>query len=212
VTRVDGRLAEAVAAARRGELVVLPTDTVYGIGTRPDDPAATGRVFEAKRRPRDLELPVLVADLDAARDVAVFDERADLLARACWPGPLTIVLQRAEDASDWELGGDRTTVGVRAPGHRLALALLAQTGPLAVTSANRSGDPPATTCDDLRDLFADDVAVYLCQDEPLEGLASTVVDLAHGSARILRPGALLAERLGELLPDERALLDSPPSR
>ncbi|HEX5937652.1 MAG TPA: L-threonylcarbamoyladenylate synthase [Actinomycetota bacterium] len=211
MTGLERRLAEAVAAARRGELVVIPTDTVYGIGTRPDDPVATTLVFEAKRRPRDLELPVLVADLDAARDVAVFDDRADLLARACWPGPLTIVLERTEDASDWELGGDRTTVGVRAPRHALALALLAETGPLAVTSANRSGDRPATTCEEVRDLFADDVAVFLCQDEPLDGLASTVIDLAHGPARILRPGALPARGLGELLPDERTLLDSPPS-
>lgn len=207
---LEGRLAEAVVAARRGELVVFPTDTVYGIGTRPDDTAATARVFKAKRRSRELELPVLVADVDSARRVAVLDDRAERLAAACWPGPLTLVLARGADASDWDLGGDPATVGLRPPRHAVALALLTETGPLAISSANRSGEPPPATCEELRALFGDEVAVYLCQDEPLEGLASTVLDLAHGPARILREGALPARRLRELLPDERAL-DSPPS-
>ena len=206
----EGAVAEAAAAARRRELVVFPTDTVYGIGTRPDDPAATARVFEAKRRPRDLELPVLVADVDTARRVAVLDDRAERLAAACWPGPLTLVLPRGAEASEWDLGGDPATVGLRPPRHPLALALLTESGPLAISSANRSGEPPPATCEELRALFGDEVAAYLCQDEPLEGLASTVLDLAHGPARILRDGALPARWLRELLPDEPAL-DSPPS-
>jgi L-threonylcarbamoyladenylate synthase len=210
MTERAGPLAEAVAAARRGELVVLPTDTIYGIGTRPDDPAATARVFAAKRRPRALELPVFVDDLEVARDVGRFDERAERLASACWPGPLTLVVRRAASASSWDLGGDPDTIGLRAPRHELALDLVRATGPLAITSANRSGQSPATTCDELRAVFGDEVAVYLCQDEPLEGLASTVLDLAHGPARIIREGDLSVERLRELLPDEPAL-DSPPS-
>jgi tRNA threonylcarbamoyl adenosine modification protein (Sua5/YciO/YrdC/YwlC family) len=210
VTDLEDPFAQAVAAARRGELVVLPTDTVYGIGTRPDDPAATARVFDAKRRPRALELPVLVEDLEAGRDVATFDERAELLARACWPGPLTLVLPRMPAATAWDLGGDPGTIGVRAPRQELALDLLRAIGPLAITSANRSGEPPATTCDGLRAVFGDEVAVYLCQDEPLGTVASTVLDLAHGPVRILREGDLSAGRLRELLPDEPAL-DSPPS-
>jgi L-threonylcarbamoyladenylate synthase len=210
VTEREGPLAEAAAAARRGELIVLPTDTIYGIGTRPDDPAATARVFAAKRRPRALDLPVFVADLEVARDVGRFDERAERLASACWPGPLTLVVPRGPSASSWDLGGNPGTIGLRAPRHELALDLVRATGPLAITSANRSGRPPATTCDELRAVFGDEIAVYLCQDEPLEGLASTVLDLAHGPARILREGDLSAERLRELLPDEPAL-DSPPS-
>lgn len=208
---LGGPLGDAAAAALRGELIVFPTDTVYGLGTRPDDPAATGRVFEAKHRPADLELPVLVATTEVARSVGVFDERAEALAAACWPGPLTLVLPRGAAAAAWALGGDPATVGVRAPRHPLALALLAETGPLAVTSANRSGDPPAETCDELHTLFGELVAVYLCQGDRLEGKASTVLDLAHGPAAMLREGALPREALAELLPEEVSLLDSRPS-
>ena len=202
MTSLTGPLGDAAAAARRGELIIFPTDTVYGIGTRPDDPAATARLFEAKRRPRDLELPVLVATLAAARAVAAFDERAERLAAALWPGPLTLVLPRSADAAGWDLGGEPATVGVRAPRHPLALALLADTGPLAVTSANLSGRPPAETCDELQALFGDLVEVFLCQEVPLDGVASTVLDLAHGPATIVREGSLTREALIELLPDE----------
>ena len=211
MTSFGGPLRDAAAAALRGELIVFPTDTVYGLGTRPDDPSATARVFEAKERPRDLELPVLVATVESARRVAVFDGRADHLAAGCWPGPLTIVLPRGADAAAWDLGGDPATVGVRAPRHPLALAILAETGPLAVTSANRSGHPPAETCDELHALFGEVVAVYLCQGDRLEGVASTVVDLAHGPATILREGSVSVAAIAELLPEEHSLLDSRPS-
>ena len=211
MTVLTGPLRDAADAARGGELIVFPTDTVYGIGTRPDDPAATARVFEAKRRPRDLELPVLVATVRAARGVAVFDERAERLVAALWPGPLTLVLPRGADTARWDLGGDPGTVGLRVPHHPLALALLAETGPLAVTSANLSGHPPAETCGQLQDLFGDAVAVYLCQEGPLDGLASTVIDLAHGSATIIREGALPRGSIAEVLPEESSLLDSRPS-
>lgn len=211
MTPLRGPLRDAAAAARDGELIIFPTDTIYGIGTRPDDPAATAKVFEAKRRPRDLELPVLVATLSAARAVAVFDERAEHLAGALWPGPLTLVLPRSADASGWDLGGDPSTVGVRAPHHPLALTLLAETGPLAVTSANLSGGPPGETCAELHALFGAAVAVYLCQEDRLDGGASTVLDLAHGPATILREGAVPREALLEHLPGEASLLDSRPS-
>lgn len=211
MTSLPGPLGDAAAAARRGELIVFPTDTVYGIGTRPDVPTATDRLFEAKQRPRELELPVLVPTVGIARSVAVLDGRAERLAAALWPGPLTLVLPRSADASGWDLGGDPARVGVRVPHHPLALALLAETGPLAVTSANHSGRPPARTCDELHASFEDRVAVYVCQDLPLDGVASTVLDLAHGPATIVREGSLARDVLIELLPDERSLLDSPPS-
>ena len=181
---------DAAAAALAGELIVMPTDTVYGIGTRPDDPAATARLFEAKGRPRELELPVLVPSAGAARDVAVFDERAEVLVGRLWPGPLTIVLPRTDASRPWDLGGDPATVGVRMPHHPLALAVLARSGPLAVSSANRSGGPTPAECDGLTRTFGDIVAVFLCQDEPLAGRPSTVVDRSHGEPRILRAGAL----------------------
>ena len=204
-------VAEAADAARAGRLIVLPTDTIYGIGTRPDDPAATDRLFDAKARPRDLELPILAATAAEARTLARFDARADRLAGACWPGALTLVLPRTGASTGWELGGDPATVGVRVPHHPLALAVLAATGPLAVTSANRSGAPPARTCDELQAAFGDAVEVYLCQDEPLEGMASSVVDLAHGPARLLRAGSVASEVIERFLPGEGPLLDSRPS-
>ena len=190
---------DVVAAALRGELVVFPTDTVYGIGTRPDDPAATGRLFDAKRRPRDLELPVLVPSVAQAREVAAFDERATLLAGAWWPGGLTLVLPRTERSARWELGGYHATIGVRMPHDPLTLAILAGAGPLAVTSANRSGEPTPAGCDGLFEAFGDLVSVYLCRDEPLAGEPSTVVDLAHGEPRVLREGVVASDEIVSLL-------------
>lgn len=192
---------QAAETALAGGLVVIPTDTVYGIGTRPDKPSATARLFEAKGRPRDLELPVLVPSTAAAREIASFDERAETLALRFWAGALTIVLPRTDRSRDWDLGGDPETIGVRMPHHPLALAVLARTGPLAVTSANRSGEPVLATCDELRSTFGDAVAVYLCLREPIEGAASTVVDLAHGEPRILRAGAVAEEGVFEALRD-----------
>lgn len=190
---------DAVAAVRAGSLVVLPTDTVYGIGARPDDPDATDALFRAKGRPGHLELPVLVASTTDARAVARFDDRAEALAASLWPGAVTLVLPRTDAAAAWRLGGDPETVGVRVPDEPVALAVLTATGPMAVTSANPSGQPPLTDADALLAAFGDEVAVYLCRDEPLEGLASTVVDLAHGEPRILRAGSISADEIASLL-------------
>jgi L-threonylcarbamoyladenylate synthase len=194
----------AARAALDGSLVVLPTDTVYGIGTRPDDPAATARLFEAKGRPRELELPVLVPSKEAARRIASFDHRADALALRFWAGPLTMVLPRTEVARAWDLGGDPNTIGVRMPHDPLALAVLARTGPLAVTSANRSGAPTPSTCEEVEAAFSGAVEVYLCVPEALAGAASTVVDLAHGEPSVLREGALSERDVAETLRDVRA--------
>jgi L-threonylcarbamoyladenylate synthase len=169
---------------------------VYGIGTRPDDAAATARLFEVKERPRGLTLPVLAATTALARRLARFDDRAERLAIALWPGPVTLVLPRSANSQDWELGGDDQTIGVRVPDHPMALTLLGA-GPLATTSANRSGDPPATTCDELVAAFGDVVDVYLCQDDPLTGAASTVVSLV-GDLRVLRVGSVDPETIARL--------------
>jgi L-threonylcarbamoyladenylate synthase len=203
-------IADAVAAVRRGELVVFPTDTVYGIGAAPHDPAATARLFDAKLRPRDLTLPVLTASREVAATLARFDERAERLATALWPGPLTLVLPRARVSLTWDLGGDAGTIGLRVPSHPLALAVLSAAGPVATTSANRSGAPPAGTCDELHAAFGDLVAVYLCQEEPLVGAVSTVVDLTHPDARMLRAGRVDADHIAQLLGGGAPLLDSPP--
>ena len=184
----DGTVEAAAAAASRGALVVFPTDTVYGIGTRPDDRSATARLFAAKRRARELTLPVLVATTDDARRVAVFDGSAARVAAACWPGALTIVLARTALSRGWELGGDGATIGVRVPDHAVAESLLERTGPLAATSANRSGEPPGRDRDELVAMFGAAVAVYLTTDRPLTGAASTVMDLTGPEPKILRRG------------------------
>ena len=191
----SGTLDAAAAAARRGALIVFPTDTVYGIGTRPDDAVATARLFAAKRRPLDLTLPLLVATTDDARRVAVFDERAERVAAACWPGALTLVLARTDRSRGWQLGGDGATIGVRVPDHRVAMSLLGRTGPLAATSANRSGEPPGRDHDELVATFGEAVAVYLWVDGPAASAASTVVDLTGPEPKILRRGDVDPERV-----------------
>lgn len=181
---------DAAAAAAAGALIVMPTDTVYGIGARADDPRATRRLYEAKARSFGLELPVLVATTAEAERIGRFDERARALAGRFWPGALTLVVRRADASAGWDLGGDGRTVGVRVPHHPMALAVLARTGPLAVTSANRSGEPPPGSCEELTALFGDRVDVYLCQPDPPPGVASTVVDVTGDVPRVLRRGAL----------------------
>jgi L-threonylcarbamoyladenylate synthase len=196
---VSDEVEEAARAALAGKPIVFPTETVYGLGTRPDDPRATARLFELKQRPRELELPVLVPSLPVAERLARFDDVALRLVEALWPGPLTVVLPRTPESRDWDLGGDRTTVGVRMPRHDRALAVLERAGPLAVTSANVSGTHPPSGCDELIALFGSRVEVYLCDEVPLTGVPSTVVDLAHGEPRVLRQGALDEDALWSVL-------------
>jgi tRNA threonylcarbamoyl adenosine modification protein (Sua5/YciO/YrdC/YwlC family) len=191
-------LEEAAEAAQRGNLVVFPTDTVYGIGCVATDPAAVQRLFRAKGRSRELSLLVFPPSLAAARGYARFDERADRLSRACWPGSLTMVLPRSSESQDWDLGGQPDTIGLRIPDHSLARALVRAVGPMAVSSANRSGDPQARTCDDLVEAFGEAVEVYLCEEVPLEGIASTVVSLAEKELLVLRSGALSDRWLREV--------------
>jgi L-threonylcarbamoyladenylate synthase len=196
-------LAAAEYALHHGGLVVLPTETVYGIACRPDDPRATARLFDAKARPRGLNLAVLTSTADEALTLAAPNPFAASLA-ALWPGPLTLVLPRSERAAGWALGDDPDTVGVRVPDLPFARALLFRTGPLAVTSANRSGDPPATTADELVAAFGDDVAVYLTTEgAATSGLSpSTVLDLIDPPRiRLLRAGPYDRGRIASCLPD-----------
>jgi L-threonylcarbamoyladenylate synthase len=209
--RAATEVERAATALREGGLVVLPTDTVYGLAAPPDDPDATGALFAAKGRPSDLALPVLAAGADDARMVGVFDERAERLVATYWPGPLTLVVERTAAARGWNLGDRAETVGLRVPSDPVALALLRRTGPLAVTSANRSGEPEARTCDEAREIFGERVAAYLRGREPLEGRPSTVLDLSRGGARILRRGALTEAELRRCMGSTRPLLDSRPS-
>lgn len=185
------RFASAVEALDRGDVIVLPTDTVYGLAARPELPGAVEAIFAIKRRAPDQPLPVLGADSDALERVIVIDERAAKLAGEFWPGPLTLVLPRA-DAFPYDLGGQTAgTVAVRVPDFDATLQLLAATGPLAVTSANRSGAPPAVTVEEARAALGDEVSVFI-DGGRVGGAPSTVFDLVNGP-RVLREGAL-AER------------------
>ena len=201
---MSSTVADAVESVRAGGLIVLPTDTVYGIGCLPSDAAAIDRLFQAKRRPRDLVLPVLVDGIATAERLAQIDTRARRLAERFWPGALTLVLPRSEQSAAWQLGGaqdagrgaEPATIGLRVPDSETALEILRAAGPLAVTSANLSGEPTPASCEEVRAAFGSAVAAYLCDDEQIGGRASTVVDAASG--RILRHGNL-AEEIAKLL-------------
>lgn len=189
----------AIHALSRGEVVVLPTDTVYGIGCDAFQPKAVARVLAAKGRDRQMPPPVLIPSVRTvdglARDVS---PHARVLMESLWPGPLTVIVS-AQPSLDWDLGETHGTVALRVPDHAAALALLARTGPLAVTSANRTGHPAATTADDAKDQLGDAVSVYLdAGDSPL-GRASTIVDATGPALRIVREGGVSEAQLVELV-------------
>lgn len=189
-----------------GRLVVLPTDTVYGVAADAFTPAAVQRLLDAKGRGRQSPPPVLIpntATLDALAAEVVAPVRA--LAEAFWPGPLTVVL-RAQPSLSWDLGDTAGTVALRIPDHPLALDILQETGPLAVSSANTTGDPAARTIDEARGMLGDTVEVYLDAGRVRgDGTASTIVDAtaltaAGGALRILRDGAISREAISAVLP------------
>jgi L-threonylcarbamoyladenylate synthase len=188
-------LKAAVEAVRRGELIVLPTDTVYGIGAEAFSPAAITSLLAAKRRGRDMPPPVLVGTVRAA--TALVEELTDAgrdLIGEFWPGGLTLVC-RAQRMLSWDLGDSRGTVAIRMPLHPVALELLKETGPLAVSSANVSGMPPATTVDEAVDQLGDTVAVFLDDGPATGGVPSTIVDLTGLVPKLLRAGAIPVEEL-----------------
>ena len=187
-------IAAAVGALDAGNLVVLPTDTVYGVAARPGVPGATERLFRAKGRPRDLTIPILVAGSEDAGRVGSLDPRAAALAERFWPGPLTLVVPRAPLTASWDLGLERATVALRVPDDPVAVILLARTGPLAVTSANRSGRPTPEDCSGVRGELGDAVAVYLCAGRR-SPVPSTILDLSGPEPIVLRAGALAAEEV-----------------
>jgi L-threonylcarbamoyladenylate synthase len=191
----------AVQALRGGELVVLPTDTVYGLAADAFSPAAVGRLLEAKGRGRDMPTPVLVPSqrtLDGLVDVVPPSARA--LVDAFWPGPLTLVLLHAASLA-WDLGETKGTVAVRMPLDPVALSVLEQTGPLAVSSANRSGLPPAADAAEAARQLGTAVEVYLDGGPSGEPVPSTIVDLTGEVPRVLRQGALSLEQLRAVVPE-----------
>lgn len=192
--RKDG-VTDAASAVRRGDLVVLPTDTVYGIGTDAFNPGAVARLLEAKGRGRDMPPPVLVGSMRAA--TALVDDMGNHgrdLMEEFWPGPLTLVCTATPSLS-WDLGDTKGTVAVRMPMDPVALELLKETGPMAVSSANKSGQPAATTAEEADEQLGDDVSVYLEGGPTDSPVPSTIVDLTYAVPRVLRTGAISIEQL-----------------
>lgn len=194
-------------AIGRGELVVIPTDTVYGVGADAFSPVAVQRLLDAKGRDRTAPPPVLIPGiptLDALAEVVPDEVRA--LVSEFWPGGLTVIL-RARRTLDWDLGETRGTVALRMPSHPIALELLAETGPLAVSSANATGQPPAETAAEAEAMLGDSVAVYL-EAGAGGSIPSTIVDATGlespaGKLRILRAGAVADEDIVRIVGAER---------
>ncbi|WP_173390716.1 L-threonylcarbamoyladenylate synthase [Actinomadura litoris] len=201
-------IAEAFAAARRGELVVLPTDTVYGVGVDAFMPPAVEALLDAKGRGREMPPPVLVGSVRAAtalvEDLGTYGQ--DLIDEF-WPGALTLIC-RANPNLMWDLGETKGTVALRMPMHELAVELLKETGPLAVSSANLSGQPAARTAAEAEKMLGDSVSVYLDGGPSGHSEASTIVDLTGSVPRLLRAGAISEEKIrsvvGVLLTDDDA--------
>ncbi|HYJ77659.1 MAG TPA: L-threonylcarbamoyladenylate synthase [Actinomycetes bacterium] len=194
-------LERAADAVRRGDLVVLPTDTVYGLGTDAFSPDAVGALLEAKGRGRDMPVPVLVGSPRTLDGIATrLSDPAKALVEAFWPGGLTVVAT-AQPSLRWDLGDTGGTVAVRMPLHPVAIELLQATGPMAVSSANISGRPPATTADEAVEQLGESVAVYLDGGPSGEPVPSTIVDVTSEVPRVLRVGALAVELLREVAGD-----------
>jgi len=194
-------LGMAAAAIGRGELVVLPTDTVYGLAADAFDPGAVAALLAAKGRGRQAPPPVLVASADVLTALCT-DVGAEVMAltEAFWPGGLTLICW-AQPSLSWDLGDTGGTVAVRVPAHPVAASLLQATGPLAVSSANVSGQPPGATAAGAQDQLGADVAVYLEDGEVVGATASTMVDATGSTLVMVRAGAVGLEELREVVPD-----------
>ena len=182
-------VAAAARAIKRGEIVGVPTDTVYGLAADPYDEAALDRLVDIKGRDGGKPVAILVADLDQGLSLGAMSDRALELADRHWPGAVTLVVPRLDTAPTWLGDARRRTVGLRCPDHPVALSLLAITGPLAVTSANRSDEPPVTSARAASAIFGNTVLTYL-EGEVGGGASSTVVDLTQPSEMILRSGPI----------------------
>ncbi|AWB82107.1 threonylcarbamoyl-AMP synthase [Corynebacterium yudongzhengii] len=189
----------AVDAVRAGRLVVTPTDTVYGLGCDAFDNDAVARLLATKQRGPDMPVPVLVGSWETVQGlVREYSEITRTLVEAFWPGGLSIVVPEAPSLP-WNLGDTRGTVMLRMPLHPVAIELLREVGPMAVSSANISGSAPPVTAQQAREQLGRAVSVYLDGGEATIGQPSTIVDVSGASPKILREGAISAERIGEVL-------------
>jgi L-threonylcarbamoyladenylate synthase len=198
----NSAIARAAASLRAGRLVAFPTETVYGLGARADDPGAVARIYAAKGRPRFNPLIAHVPDVAAARAIASFDARAELLARSFWPGPLTLVLPARGPGTCPAARAGLASVGVRVPAHPVAQALLRRARvPIAAPSANPSGKLSPTTARDVALGLRGRAGLVLDGGPCAVGLESTIVDLTGPRARLLRPGGVPVEDVAAAIGD-----------
>lgn len=197
-------LTAAKEAIQRGEPIVLPTDTVYGIGVDAFSPRAVAVLLAAKGRSRQMPPPVLISR-SAVMDALAMDipEAARALAEHFWPGALTLIL-RAQPSLAWDLGETHGTVALRIPADDLALDLLTEVGPMAVSSANRTGQPAATTADQAQQMLAESVAVYLDDGVRDQSLSSSIVDCTGEVPVVVRDGAIPLAELQAVVAEVRA--------
>jgi L-threonylcarbamoyladenylate synthase len=194
-------LREAAASVRRGDLVVMPTDTVYGIGADAFSAPAIAALFTAKGRGRNMPVPVLVGSPTTLHGlVSAFPESGWDLVDAFWPGALTIVA-RTQPTLQWDLGDAKGTAALRMPLHPVAIELLTTTGPMGVSSANKSGRPPATTASEAQEQLGGSVDVYLDGGETSDNVPSSIVDLTGDAPRLMREGALPFDQLAKVVPN-----------
>ena len=196
---------QAKVALQRGELVVMPTDTVYGIAADAFSQAGVELLLSTKGRDKKVPPPVLIPKVETLSALATdLPLVANQLAAAFWPGALTMVL-KAQASLDWDLGETRGTVALRVPDHKITLALLEDVGPLAVSSANTHGNPAAVTAQQAADYFGDKVPVYLDGGSSPKGEASTILDLTQvrdgEPIRLLRKGAISIARIRSVIGD-----------
>ncbi|MEU0466728.1 L-threonylcarbamoyladenylate synthase [Amycolatopsis sp. NPDC006131] len=197
-TRAEG-LAAAASAVRSGRLVVLPTDTVYGIGADAFESAAVRALLRAKNRGPDLPVGVLVGSWSTVDGLVLgVPPQARALIEAFWPGDLSIVLPHAPSLR-WDLGTTRGTVMLRMPLHPVALELLRDVGPMAVSSANVAGRSPASSAQEAREQLGESVSVYLDGGPSGQPVPSSIVDLTGDEPVLLRAGAVSAEAVSEVL-------------
>lgn len=212
-TTDDDELEAAVEAAslaiRRGELIVIPTDTVYGVAADAFDPAAVRALLRAKGRGREMPPPVLVSAAATIDALAVgLPGYARILVDKFWPGPLTLVCNQ-QSSLQWDLGDTRGTVAVRMPDHPVAIAILERTGPLAVSSANLTGEPAATSADAAEEMLGEQVNAVVDAGPSLRKQSSTIVDVTGAQARVLRLGALSIDELNAALEPIAATVSEP---
>jgi L-threonylcarbamoyladenylate synthase len=192
-------ITSAAAAVKNGGLVVLPTDTVYGLGADAFSSTAVAALLSAKGRGRDMPVPVLVGSWRTIDGLALsVSTSMRNLIRAFWPGALSLVVRQAPSVQ-WDLGDARGTVMLRMPLHPVAIELLREVGPMAVSSANISGRPPAVDAENAREQLGELVDVYLDGGPSARQAASTILDLTSSEPRILRSGPVSAERIAEVL-------------